>query len=67
MKELGFTKREIGFVERYLDNHKPDLTASLVRCAGEYIWVCRTIAEAIEQLRPGSWLNWPGLAKMRDR
>lgn len=53
----GLTDEEIAFIEAYLDNHGIDDTAALVRLGKQLRLVIRTVAEALDQLRPGCWLD----------
>ena len=54
----GFSGREIEFVEGYMVASIPVCWApEVVVLNGESIFVCRTAAEAIDIIRPGSWLK----------
>jgi hypothetical protein len=55
LKADGFSPKEIRFMEAYLDKHPFDHTGEVVVLKNEPMWVCRTIAEALEHLRPGCW------------
>jgi hypothetical protein len=51
------TPKEIAFVEAFVDDHAMGHTADPVVLEDKPIWVCRTIAEALDHLRPGCWLR----------
>lgn len=51
----GLTNKEIAFVESYLDEHAMSNGAALVVLGTNPRWVCETVAEALDQLRPGCW------------
>lgn len=56
----GFTRREIRRIQAYCDAAEVAGTfsneAALVLLT-EPMWVCRTIAEVLDRLRPGCWLQ----------
>jgi hypothetical protein len=54
-KADGMTDQEIEFIESYLDKHGIDNRAALVLLGTNPQWVCQTVAEALDQLRPGCW------------
>jgi hypothetical protein len=56
-KADGLTDEEIAFVESYLDEHGINNNAALVKVGANLRWVTETAAEALDQLRPGSWLR----------
>ena len=56
-KADGFTDQEIAFVESYLDQHPRNGTAALVVLGKRLRWVSQSVAEAVDQLRPGCWLR----------
>jgi hypothetical protein len=56
-KADGLTDAEIDFIEQYLDTHPLDNTACLVKLGDQIRWVCQTAAEAVDLLRPGSWIR----------
>jgi hypothetical protein len=56
-KTDGLTDAEMDFIEQYLETHPLDSTAALVKIGDQFRWVCRTLAEAIDLVRPGSWLR----------
>jgi hypothetical protein len=53
----GLTDQEIAFVEAYLDKHGTNRRAAFVVLGTSPQWVCETVAEALDQLRPGCWLR----------
>src|SRR4051812_42658768 len=58
----GFTGREIDLIEAYCLNMqrrgKFSNRAALVHLPESgIVWVCQTVAQGIERLRPGSWLR----------
>jgi hypothetical protein len=56
-KADGLTGEEIAFVESYLDEHGINNDAALVKVGANLRWVTETVAEALDQLRPGCWLR----------
>lgn len=56
-KADGLTDQEIAFVEAYLDKHDMNSRAAFVVLGARPQWVCETVAEALDQLRPGCWLR----------
>ena len=56
-KADGLTDQEIAFVEAYLDKHDMNNRAAFVVLGTNSQWVCETVAEALDQLRPGCWLR----------
>jgi hypothetical protein len=56
-KADGLTDHEIAFVESYLDKHGMNNRAAVVLLRAGPQWVCQTVAEALDQLRPGCWLR----------
>ena len=56
-KANGLTDQEIAFVEAYLDKHDTSSSAALVVLGTRPQWLCETVAEALDQLRPGCWLR----------
>jgi hypothetical protein len=56
-KADGLTDHEIAFVEAYLDKHGMNNRAAVVVLGTNPQWVCQTVAEALDQLRPGCWLR----------
>lgn len=53
----GLTDQEITFLEAYLAKHGVTTRAALVVLGGQPRWVCESVAEALDQLRPGCWLR----------
>ena len=65
LREAGFNDNEIAWIEHYcsakVKNGEFSNQAALV-CLGtpenpDICWVCLTVAEAINNLRPGAWLK----------
>ncbi len=56
-KADGLTDHEIAFVESYLDKHGINTRAAFVVLGTNPQWVCETVAEALDQLRPGCWFR----------
>jgi hypothetical protein len=56
-KADGLTDEEIAFVESYRDKHDNNPTIALVKLGTTFQFVTQTVAEALDQLRPGCWLR----------
>lgn len=56
-KADGMADHEISFVESYLQKHGINSSAALVMLGTKPLWVCQSVAEALDKLRPGCWLR----------
>jgi hypothetical protein len=63
----GLTEAEIQVMEEYLrDRAIMDNTLALVKIGEHHRLVCQTVAEALELVRPGSWLRFGRLHQHRQ-
>lgn len=54
-KADGLTDEEIAFIESHLDEHPINNRAAFVVLGTNPRWVIQSVAEALDQLRPGCW------------